>query len=94
VLWVLMPSGWMEGLFFTIWFMNHSKLSSLGSRSWEMDDGWEDGIEIWSIDFPTSTSLQGGTQIGTIKGGIGENGIIGSSHDIWSISQFLKAGRM
>lgn len=82
-------------LIFTMGFMNHSKWSLDGWSSWETNDGWEDGLGIWFVYFPTSTLSHGGTHIGTGKGG-GKwtKGTIGSSSEIWGVSQFLKVGRI
>jgi len=67
--------------------LNHSKFSSIGSKSWEVDEGGKDGSTILLSYFPTSTSSQGGTQIGTEKeGGKGTKGIVGSSSQIWGVS--------
>ena len=84
----------MEGFIFTICFMNHSKVSSVKSRSWEMDDGWQDGLGIWFANFPTSKFSERGTQIGTRKWGEkGKKVTIGSSFEIGGVSKFLKFGR-
>lgn len=52
---MLIPFGGMERLIFIIGFMNQSKLLSIGLGSWENDDGWEDGLGILFVYFPTST---------------------------------------
>lgn len=83
----------MERLTFTVGFMIHSKVSSIWSGLWEMDDGWRGILVIWFLDFKTSTLSHGGIQIGTGKGdGHGTKGIVDSSYENGGVSKFAKVG--
>lgn len=86
-----MPSWGMKRLVFTLGSMSHSRVSSIGSESWEVNQGWRDGSVIWFIDFPTSVLMHGGTPIDTGKGrGQGKKGVIGSSFEIRGVSWFTR----
>lgn len=59
----------MEKLAFTIGFMSHSEISSIGFESRKEEGGWEDGLGILCENFPNLLSSHRGIHIWTRKGG-------------------------
>lgn len=91
---IMLVSSWgVEGLVFTLGFMNHSKVSSTRSESWEVAKGWRDRLTIWFANFPTSTLMHRGTSISIGNGGgQGTKLIVGSSYEIRGVSWFTRVG--
>ena len=92
---LLMSSWGMKGLAFTLGSMSNFGVSFIRSESWKVEGGWRDGLGIWFVYFQTLLSLQGGTRIGTGKGGgQGTKGLLGSSYEIRRAWWFTKFGEL